>query len=556
MSQTTLNGNLNVVGGGYYLNGVPFGGGGGGGVSTFNGRSGAVTLSSLDVTGALGYTPVNPTTLASYAPIASPTFTGTVTIPSGASIAGYAKSGANSDITSITGLTTPLAVTEGGTGVGTSTGTGNVVLSTSPTLVTPALGTPSFVNLSHGIGLTAGGINASGTASSTTFLRGDNTWATPPGGINFQASGTTIVASGTTLNVIGAGATLTNVSGVATLNVSGGSSGNNGINFQASGTTVVASGTVLNVTGSGGTLTSVSGVATLNLTGGSGGGGINFGQLVAPTATQTLLVYPVGSSGLTLSSGLPGSSAYAETAPTSATVITLLKNGSSIGTVNWAGGAHTGTVTFSSNVTFASGDVLTATAQAVPDATFANFGVVLVPVSGSSGALVLITSVTASGSSTEIDLLGVFTSAYDDYLIEIVGVNLASPASVGFQWGVSSGPTWTTAAYNWGLNGAAGGGGTYSAGTTSATSAIIFNAMSPLTPPLFGRAQLRMSSPLVASSYKAVSGDVVFYDGSVLTSANFIGDNSSSTSTAFDSFRVLSSVNITAGTVRVYGFVP
>lgn len=37
----------------------------------------------------------------------------------------------------------PLAVANGGTGVTTSTGTGSVVLSTSPTLVTPLLGTPT-----------------------------------------------------------------------------------------------------------------------------------------------------------------------------------------------------------------------------------------------------------------------------------------------------------------------------------------------------------------------------------------------------------------------------
>jgi len=46
---------------------------------------------------------------------------------------GVASSGANSDITSITGLTTALAVAQGGTGVTTSTGSGNNVLSSSPT---------------------------------------------------------------------------------------------------------------------------------------------------------------------------------------------------------------------------------------------------------------------------------------------------------------------------------------------------------------------------------------------------------------------------------------
>ena len=46
-----------------------------------------------------------------------------------------------------------LAVANGGTGVTTSTGTGNVVRSTSPTLVTPVLGTPTSVTLTNATGL-------------------------------------------------------------------------------------------------------------------------------------------------------------------------------------------------------------------------------------------------------------------------------------------------------------------------------------------------------------------------------------------------------------------
>jgi hypothetical protein len=52
-----------------------------------------------------------------------------------------------------------VTVAQGGTGVTTSTGTGNVVLSNSPTLVTPALGTPASGNLSNA---TADGTNAVG----------------------------------------------------------------------------------------------------------------------------------------------------------------------------------------------------------------------------------------------------------------------------------------------------------------------------------------------------------------------------------------------------------
>lgn len=52
-----------------------------------------------------------------------------------------------------------LPVANGGTGVTTSTGTGSVVLSTSPSLTTPVLGTPTSGNLSN---CTADGTNAVG----------------------------------------------------------------------------------------------------------------------------------------------------------------------------------------------------------------------------------------------------------------------------------------------------------------------------------------------------------------------------------------------------------
>ena len=48
-----------------------------------------------------------------------------------------------------TNVTGTLPVANGGTGVTASTGTGNVVLSTSPTLVTPVLGTPTSGTLSN-----------------------------------------------------------------------------------------------------------------------------------------------------------------------------------------------------------------------------------------------------------------------------------------------------------------------------------------------------------------------------------------------------------------------
>ena len=54
---------------------------------------------------------------------------------------GFVKVTTSTGLLSSTGSTT-LGVADGGTGTTTSTGTGSVVLSTSPTLITPALGTP------------------------------------------------------------------------------------------------------------------------------------------------------------------------------------------------------------------------------------------------------------------------------------------------------------------------------------------------------------------------------------------------------------------------------
>jgi len=62
----------------------------------------------------------------------------------------------NTDLDSIDGLFDAgpfLKVTKGGTGVGTKTGTGSAVLSTSPTLVTPLLGTPTSGVMTNVTGL-------------------------------------------------------------------------------------------------------------------------------------------------------------------------------------------------------------------------------------------------------------------------------------------------------------------------------------------------------------------------------------------------------------------
>jgi hypothetical protein len=79
-----------------------------------------------------------------------------ITVPNGAEMHLYVN-GVNviDAVTHFSALTlgAALPVTSGGTGVTTSTGTGNAVLSNSPTLVTPALGTPSSGTLTNATGL-------------------------------------------------------------------------------------------------------------------------------------------------------------------------------------------------------------------------------------------------------------------------------------------------------------------------------------------------------------------------------------------------------------------
>ncbi len=103
----------------------------------------------------------------------------TITYHNGAAWQSAVPTGAVNNVSSngVTAFGVPVVTT-----TATQTLTGKTL--TSPTMTAPVLGTPSSGTLTNCTGLPVAGISATGTRDSTTYLRGDGTWAGTSGGIS------------------------------------------------------------------------------------------------------------------------------------------------------------------------------------------------------------------------------------------------------------------------------------------------------------------------------------------------------------------------------------
>jgi len=118
----------------------------------------------------------------------------------------------------INSTTNVVSVVNGGTGTTTATGTGSVVLNTSPSLITPALGTPSSATLTNASGLPiASGVSGLGTGIAS-FLATPTSSNLASAISDETGSGALVFGTSPTLTTPALGtpssATLTNASGL------------------------------------------------------------------------------------------------------------------------------------------------------------------------------------------------------------------------------------------------------------------------------------------------------------------------------------------------------
>jgi len=293
----------------------------------------------------------------------------------------------NTDLDSIDALFDAgplLKVTKGGTGVGTSTGSGNNVLSTSPTLVTPNLGVPSFVTLTSATGLPIStGVSGLG-AGIATFLATPSSANLASAVTDETGTGNLVFTNSPTLVTPNLGvpsfATLTSATG---LPLSTGVTGTLAVANGGTGQTSYTNGQLLIGNSTGNTLTKASLTAGSGVTITPGAGSIQIAFTGPGAGSVTSVDVSGGTTGLTTSGGpvtasgtitLAGTLAVAN-GGTGATTLTannvILGNGTSA--PNFVAPSTSGNVLTSNGTTWVSSAPATAGSQIYTSLNFGGF---------------------------------------------------------------------------------------------------------------------------------------------------------------------------------------
>lgn len=235
----------------------------------------------------------NAYTSTAYAPLASPTFTGTVTLPSPFTLGS----------TSVTSTGTQLNYLNAATGT-TGTTSSNLVFSTSPTITGGTLTTTSV----NGVTLSTGG-------GTTTFLNANGAYSTPAGGTTYTFSTGLTNTSGTvTVNTSQNISTLSNLTSNGIVTTSGGTGALSVTGTTGTGNVALAtSPTFVTPVLGAATATSING---LTITSSTGTLTVGTGSTLATSGAFTTTFTSTGTTNLTL--------------PTSGTLLTTTGNGSSL----------------------------------------------------------------------------------------------------------------------------------------------------------------------------------------------------------------------------------